>query len=133
MAESSMRLDKWLKISRLFKQRTKAERAIESGSVKLNGEHTKPAKLIKAGDKLTIKRGSRYINYTIKAISTKSIAAALARELYETEDPFANLSEDEKATMLLLEEQARKERCLNRGKPNKKERRQLIEKKYSGF
>lgn len=130
MAETSMRLDKWLKIARLFKQRTKAERAIESGSVKLNGERTKPAKQIHEGDQLTIKRGSRYINYTIKGISTKSISAALARELYETEDPFAGLSEDEKATQLLLQEQARKERRLNRGKPNKKQRRELLNIKH---
>jgi heat shock protein Hsp15 len=51
----SLRLDKWLKIARIFKARSQATKACDEGDVKVNGERAKAAKLIKPGDKLTVK------------------------------------------------------------------------------
>jgi ribosomal 50S subunit-recycling heat shock protein len=49
-----MRLDKWLKISRLIKRRTVAKAVAESGRILVNGHTAKPSTLVKPGDRLEI-------------------------------------------------------------------------------
>ncbi|HNC97371.1 MAG TPA: RNA-binding S4 domain-containing protein, partial [Myxococcota bacterium] len=51
-----VRLDKWLWAARAFKTRSQAAEAIEGGHVKVNEEATKPAKLVKPGDRVEIRR-----------------------------------------------------------------------------
>ncbi|MCQ2744615.1 MAG: RNA-binding S4 domain-containing protein [bacterium] len=57
-----MRLDKFLKVSRLIKRRTVANSVSEMGRVFVNGNPTKPAKQLKVGDIIEIE----YANYTLK-------------------------------------------------------------------
>jgi ribosome-associated heat shock protein Hsp15 len=83
--EPSIRLDKWLKIARIFKTRSQAAGACEGRQVKVNGEVAKPAKTIKPGDKLTVRIRTRYRELEIQGISYKSISAKDARELYREE------------------------------------------------
>lgn len=131
MPENSMRLDKWLKIARIYKQRTKAADAVEGGLVKVNGERTKPSKLIKPGDELLIKKGHAYHTLTVKGISTRSVSTALARELFEFHEK--ELPQTELAEFFeIWEEQERQNRTERKrtGKPNKKERRELSRRKY---
>ena len=47
-----VRVDRWLWAARLFKTRSKATRACQSGDVKLNGESAKAAKPLRPGDQL---------------------------------------------------------------------------------
>ena len=49
-----MRIDKFLKVSRLLKRRTLAEEAAKGGRIKINGKTVKPAHEVKAGDTLEI-------------------------------------------------------------------------------
>ena len=49
-----MRLDKFLKVSRLIKRRTVANDVSEQGRISVNGQPAKPAKQLKVGDKITI-------------------------------------------------------------------------------
>ena len=131
MNEDTMRIDKWLKIARFYKQRVKAADAVENAKVKVNGNRVKPSKIIKIGDKLTVKKESRYIEYKILGISQRSISAELARELYEElEKPKPSKKTSELAQ--LLEEQNSKDQkeAREKGKPSKKERRKLNKYKY---
>lgn len=57
-----MRLDKFLKVSRLIKRRTVANSVSETGRVLVNGNSAKPAKQLKVGDIIEIE----YANYTLK-------------------------------------------------------------------
>ena len=129
--QDTMRIDKWLKIARFYKQRVKASDAVENAKVKVNNNRVKPSKLIKIGDELTVKKASRYIKYRILGISQRSISAELARGLYEElEKPKPSKKTSELAQ--LLEEQNVKDQKEARvkGKPNKKERRILNKYKY---
>ena len=51
-----MRLDKWLWAARFFKTRRLAVEAIEGGRVSVNGDRAKPAKELRIGDELSIRR-----------------------------------------------------------------------------
>ncbi len=62
-----MRLDKFLKVSRLIKRRTVANEVSDSGRVFVNGNIAKPSKQIKEGDEIKIE----YANRTVKAIVLK--------------------------------------------------------------
>ena len=129
--ENTLRIDKWLKIARFYKQRVKAADAVDNAKVKVNGNRVKPSKLIKIGDKLTVKKASKYIEYKILGISQRSISAELARGLYEElEKPKPSKKTSELAK--LLEEQNAKDQkeAREKGKPNKKERRILNKYKY---
>ena len=57
-----MRLDKFLKVSRLIKRRTVANSVSETGKVFVNGNPAKPSKQLKVGDVIEIE----YTNYTKK-------------------------------------------------------------------
>ena len=80
--EHTIRLDKWLKIARIFKTRSQASHACEAGHVKVNGAVAKAAKLVKKGDRLTVRHPRRFRELEVLDISYKSIAAKEARELY---------------------------------------------------
>ncbi len=56
-----MRIDKFLKISRLIKRRTVANEACEKGRVLINGKIAKPSSEVKKGDILSITMGERIL------------------------------------------------------------------------
>ena len=78
-----MRLDKYLKVSRLIKRRTLAKEATETDHILLNGLLTKPSKEVKVGDVLTITYGKKIIEVKITSLidSTKKADASLMYEL----------------------------------------------------
>ena len=55
-----MRLDKWLKVSRIIKRRTVAIEAADAGRVSINGKVAKPSAEVKAGDTLDILLGGKH-------------------------------------------------------------------------
>lgn len=76
-----MRLDKFLKVSRLIKRRTLAKEAAERGRILINGKVGKPASEIVPGDILELSLGSRRL--TVKVAEVKeSVRAAEASSLY---------------------------------------------------
>ena len=56
-----MRLDKFLKVSRLIKRRTVANEACDNGRIQVNGRVVKASYEVKVGDKLEISRGPRVV------------------------------------------------------------------------
>jgi ribosome-associated heat shock protein Hsp15 len=129
--ENTMRIDKWLKIARFYKQRVKAADAVENAKVKVNGNRVKPSKFIKIGDDLTVKKESKYTNYKILGISQRSISAELAKELYqELDKPKESKESSELAQIIEKQNEKDQKEARIKGKPNKKERRILNKYKY---
>ena len=54
-----MRLDKFLKVSRLIKRRTVAKDVSEQGRVLINGRESKPSSAVKIGDEITVQFGQK--------------------------------------------------------------------------
>ncbi len=127
--ESKMRIDKWLKVARIFKTRSQAAEACEQRRVKVNGQAVKPAKAIQPGDEVTIRFGKRFRTLQIQEITQRSLPAARARELYSEDKP--QLSEESVEMIEFVKKMDRKFRPKNKGRPTKKERRQL--EKLRGF
>lgn len=63
-----MRLDKYLKVSRLIKRRTIANEACDAGRVSLNGRPAKASTDVKVGDLIEIRLGSTTVKAEITAI-----------------------------------------------------------------
>ncbi|MBQ2700399.1 MAG: RNA-binding S4 domain-containing protein [Clostridia bacterium] len=82
-----MRLDKYLKVSRIIKRRTVANEACSGGRVTINGKVAKPGAEVKVGDELTIRFGDRYGKYQIVSIQ-EHVRKEGASEMYRvlTED-----------------------------------------------
>ena len=64
-----MRLDKFLKVSRLIKRRTVANEACDAGRVSVNGKVARASLDVKPGDELTIQFGQRAISARILSIN----------------------------------------------------------------
>lgn len=83
MYNYNMRLDKFLKVSRLIKRRTVANKVSDQGRIYVNGIISKPAKQLKAGDIISIIQADKEIKVRIKTIPTGNISVQQASELYE--------------------------------------------------
>ena len=64
-----MRLDKFLKISRIIKRRTIAKNVSDLGLIKINGKVSKPSSEVKIGDELFLSLGERQLTIKIKYIN----------------------------------------------------------------
>lgn len=78
-----MRLDKFLKVSRLIKRRTVANDVSDSGRVYVNGNPAKPSKQLKVNDIITIKYAMRELSVKILKIPDGNVPAQDAQSLYE--------------------------------------------------
>ncbi|HOE56789.1 MAG TPA: RNA-binding S4 domain-containing protein [Bacillota bacterium] len=76
-----MRLDKYLKNSRLIKRRTVAKEACESGKIYINGKPAKPGTEIKVGDLVELILGEKNMKVEITDISDTATKIA-AREMF---------------------------------------------------
>jgi ribosomal 50S subunit-recycling heat shock protein len=65
-----MRLDKFLKVSRVIKRRTVANDAADSGRIAVNGKIVKPSYEVKVGDIVEIKFGDKVSRFQIVKIPT---------------------------------------------------------------
>ncbi len=118
-----MRLDKWLKVARIFKTRTKAAEACEQKRVKVNGTTVKPSKAIRVGDEVVVRFGKHFRTLEVRQITKRSLSAVLAKELYHEEKP--KLSEESLELVEFVKKMDRKFRPKSKGRPTKKERRQI--------
>lgn len=81
------RIDKWLFAARFFKTRSLAAEAIDRGRVTVNGQRIKPAKILAAGDMLTIRIDNYQYDIEVLGLSNKRGSATVAQQLYrETEE-----------------------------------------------
>lgn len=81
-----MRIDKYLKVSRLIKRRTVANEACDGERISVNGRQVKASYQVKVGDIIEIAFGQRTLKVEVTEINehaTKNDAAAMYRELAE--------------------------------------------------
>lgn len=84
-----MRLDKYLKVSRIIKRRTLAKEACEGGRVTINGREAKAGTEVKAGDKIEIRFGNNTLSAEITSVQehvTKENAQSMYKILNETKN-----------------------------------------------
>ena len=79
----TMRLDKFLKVSRLIKRRTVANEVSDMGRVLVNGNSAKPSKQLKEGDIITIEYANRNVVVKVVKIPENNISVQEASTLYE--------------------------------------------------
>ncbi len=77
-----MRLDKFLKVSRLIKRRTVANDACDAGRVSVNGKVAKASQNVKAGDVIEIAFGNKTVAVKVKDVQ-KTTKKEEAAELFE--------------------------------------------------
>ncbi|QUL97797.1 MAG: RNA-binding S4 domain-containing protein [Candidatus Fermentithermobacillus carboniphilus] len=79
-----MRLDKYLKVTRIIKRRTLAQELCDGGHVFKNGRTAKPSTQVQVGDIITINYGSRTVSYKVLAVADfadKKTASSLYEEI----------------------------------------------------
>ncbi|MBQ7485271.1 MAG: RNA-binding S4 domain-containing protein [Oscillospiraceae bacterium] len=82
-----MRLDKYLKVSRLIKRRTVANEACDKERVSVNGKVQRASYEVRQGDRITIRFGERSLTVEVVSVQEnagKAEAAAMYREVDES-------------------------------------------------
>jgi len=80
-----LRLDKYLKVSRLIKRRTVANEACDAARVSVNGRPAKASYDVKIGDVIEVRFGQKTLKIEVLAVSehtTKADAPAMYREVF---------------------------------------------------
>jgi len=116
-----VRLDKWLWAARFFKTRSLATDAVDGGKVKLNGAGAKPAKDVKAGDRLHIRAGDQDWEVVVQGVNDQRRPAAEAQLLYQ-ETPESVRQRSQAAALRKLAPMSAPEQ---KGRPTKRDRRQM--------
>ncbi len=77
-----MRLDKYLKVSRLIKRRTVANEACDAGRVSINGKQAKAGAEVKVGDIIEIQFGTRNVKVEVTSVQ-ETVKKEEAKEMYK--------------------------------------------------
>lgn len=77
-----MRLDKYLKVSRLIKRRTVANEACDAGRVLINDKPAKASASVKVGDVITISFGNKEVKVEVLDVS-ETVRKEEAKELFK--------------------------------------------------
>lgn len=116
------RLDKWLWAARIFKTRSLAADACKNGRVAINGAQAKPARTVKPGDEVSVRKPP--VTYTFRVLQTieKRVGAKLLPDVLE------NITPPEQYELLEMSHiSGFVNRARGTGRPTKKERRDLDE------
>jgi len=91
-----MRVDAWLDVACLYKTRSEAKRGCEGGKVEVNGEHAKPHRILREGDRVRINRGfGRHQDVVVRILIDQHVKKSEARALYDDVTPKPTLEEIE--------------------------------------
>lgn len=83
-----MRVDAWLDVACLYKTRSEAKRGCESGKVEVNGDHAKPHRVLREGDRIRINRGyGKYQDVIVRILIDQHVKKSEARALYDDVTP----------------------------------------------
>lgn len=74
-----MRLDKYLKVTRIIKRRTVANEACDAGRIEVNGKVQRACYDVKIGDKITVNMGSAPKSYEVVEISEHALKEDAAK------------------------------------------------------
>jgi ribosome-associated heat shock protein Hsp15 len=120
--DTAVRVDVWLDVACLYKTRSEAQRACHSGKVEVNGQRSKPHRMLRVGDQIQLNRPfGRKQTLIVSALAERHLAKSAARQLYQDTTP--SISEEER-------EMRRLERIYRAGMqrahaPDKRERRAI--------
>ena len=79
-----MRLDQFLRASRLVLRRTVAQELCEAGAVSVNGAAARQSRTVRPGDEITLNRRDRQLTIRVREVpATKQVARSEAHALYE--------------------------------------------------
>ena len=116
------RLDKWLWASRIFKTRTIAAEACKKGRVTINGIQVKPARMVKPGDIIQVRKPPVTYSFRILQAIEKRVGAKLVPEILE------NITTPDQYELLEMSRiSGFVGRAKGTGRPTKKDRRELDE------
>lgn len=116
------RIDKWMWAARIFKTRTIAAEACKKGRVSINGAQAKPARMIKPGDVIQVRKPPVTYSFKVLQAIEKRVGAKLAPEIMEnvtTPDQYELLEMNRISGFV--------NRAKGTGRPTKKDRRDLDE------
>jgi ribosome-associated heat shock protein Hsp15 len=126
-ADGKCRLDKWLWAARFYKTRSLATDAIDGGKIHVDGDRVKPAKEVRVGQVIQIRRKEFDMEVVVKAISVTRRGAPEAALLYD-ETPVSAAKRDN-AAVTKEADHAKRERGA--GRPTKRQLRDI--KKFTGI
>jgi ribosome-associated heat shock protein Hsp15 len=119
--DGRIRFDKWLWAARFYKTRSLCVQAIDAGQVRVNGDRAKPARNMRVGEIVSIRKSGIVCEVTVTALSDRRGSATDAAKLYcETE---ASAVAREEALLSRRAADAAQPRFP--GRPTKRERRKL--------
>jgi len=119
-----LRIDKWLWSARFFKTRSVAADAVVKNRVSVDGQRVKPSRTISPGCVIRIEKGPYEFEVTVLDLNDERRPASEAQALYaESEASIERRAE--LASRLRADRQARLG-LAGEGRPNKKQRRQII-------
>ena len=125
----SQRLDIWLDVACLFKTRSEAKRACEGGKVDVNGEHAKPNRAVREGDRVRISRGfGRFQDLIVRILIDQHVKKTEARALYDDVTPKPTAEEIEMRRL----ERSYRAASQAAGTPDRRRRREIRRFKERG-
>jgi len=119
----SMRIDKWLWAARFFKTRALASKACDLGRIRSNGIAAKPARELRAGDRLEVKNEGGDFEVEVLALSQMRGPAAVAQTLFRESEASIVARAQAAAERKALREFA----PLPEHRPSKRDRRRIIQ------
>lgn len=126
-SDGKCRLDKWLWAARFYKTRSLATDAIEGGKIHVDGDRVKPAKEVRVGQVIHIRRKELDMEVVVKALSVTRRGAPEAALLFD-ETP-ESLAKRDNAAVTKEADHAKRERGA--GRPTKRQLRDI--KKFTGI
>jgi len=117
----SVRLDKWLWAARFFKTRSLAAKAVVGGKIHVNGRRAKRASSLHVGDQVRVRKGPNEFQLVVLQLSERRGPAKEAATLYEE----TLESIDARQRLVQQRKAAPKFTFRDKGRPSKRERRQL--------
>jgi ribosome-associated heat shock protein Hsp15 len=118
----AVRLDVWLDVACLFKTRSEAKRACEGGKVDVNGEHAKPHRVIREGDRIRISRPfGRHQDIIVRIVIDEHVKKAEAKVLFDDVTPKPTAEEIEMRRM----ERVYRAASQAAGTPDRRRRREI--------
>lgn len=121
---NEVRLDKWLWAARFYKTRSLAVEEISKGRVSVNEQAAKPARSLKLGDRIELRREGVSRTVIVRGLSEMRGPAPVAQQLYE----------ESAESIAQREKQAQERRfgaepsqAIEQGRPTKRDRRKLAD------
>ena len=116
------RIDKWMWAARIFKTRTIAAEACKKGRISINGSQVKPARMVKPGDVVQVRKPPVTYSFKVLQAIEKRVGAKLVPEIMD------NVTTPDQYELLEMSKiRGFVDRARGTGRPTKKERRDLDE------